>query len=261
MKIALLISGSPRTFILKEQISFFENFLNNLKKQGTVDIFILLKLNDDNISKDLIFSQTGIKNLDEMVNVLNPKYIEFFNSFETKYLTFKYECFFSQITMIDNLIKKTEEFDNYDMFIRIRPDCIVSENINFSLLDKDVVYTMKKCDSRGHDCMFIFNKNVLEKWWIKKIRVILNNHEIYKHLWDTPDYAIFNIFPTVQFFNGGIIRDYGKIVSWIDSPGHILEYLTWNYYENYLELKKTLDFDIFIQELSKKYTFKNTLPM
>ena len=70
MRIALLISGEPRSIVFKEQIGFFTNLIHSLENQGyIVDTYCMFKLKP---TVDFINSEEGLINLDTLLKILNP---------------------------------------------------------------------------------------------------------------------------------------------------------------------------------------------
>lgn len=210
MKVAILISGAPRTFVLEEQIIFYTNFLKNIKETAEYDVFLMLKINDT----DRIQSLQGLENLQKMIQVLNPKYSIAFEQW-----TINNDVYYSQINMINHLMHKALEYETennrYDYFIRIRPDLLLLDTIDLNKIE-NYVYTSYKFDSPGNDQFFIINRKVLILWWFKMIEPTLSQLDIYK---GAPD-IIFNKCKLLvkQCLRSGIVRDYKKIDSW--NHGH-----------------------------------------
>lgn len=250
MHIAILISGEPRAIVFKEQIRFFQNLIRSLESQGyTIDIFCMFKLNREG---GFIQSEEGLKNFRELLEILNPVHLEFFYEFKNEdRIEYKPRAFYSQIRMIDTLIVKALSLRQYDFFLRIRPDCILNGMLQMKTFDYDTVYSSVKCDAVGNDQMFICHRNMIEKWWIPIIRTSL------PYVCDVkpgstllPDYFIFYHCPTRQIIQSGLIRDYGKITSWIQYPQDQLvldDY--WFDEESYMKLKDTIHHEEFIKSL------------
>ena len=254
MRIAVLISGEPRSIVFKEQINSFKCLFDDLTKEGYIlDTYCMFKLNP---VKDFIQSEEGLINLEEILKLFRPKYLEFFYEFKEDVVFNKKfnkqwpPMFFSQIKMIDTLIIKSYEYE-YDLFLRIRPDCVLNGKLDISKMKSDTVYTSVKCDAVGNDQMFICSRHMIDKWWIPIIRPA--NYYIFDLKVESslsPDYFIFYHCPTAQIIKSGLIRDYEKIISWIGYPGNplLLENF-WNYKESYQKLNNTMDRPEFLEKL------------
>ena len=157
MKIALLISGEVRTFVLKEQYLFFKRLLMYLNQfYETVDVFIILKIpngvngtnvinviNEVNgtniINNTLIQSNVGVRNFKKILKLLQPKYLQCFYDFILKDFT----TYNIQLKMIDMCIDSALKYQlqhniRYDNFFRIRPDSC------FLLNELDIIKFQKK---------------------------------------------------------------------------------------------------------------------
>jgi hypothetical protein len=231
MKVALLISGHIRTFVLKEQILFFSLFLNQIKQNHHCDVYLLLKIDDVYIQ-----SNKGLHHLSILLNILNPVYSVAFTSFSKNN-----DVYYSQIKMIDMLIESSK--DKYDYYIRTRPDLILFDTIYFNELKKDKIYTSFKTDAIGNDQFFIISNDLLHSWWLNKIRPTLEDEINYTKL---PDYVIFDSVKenVIQLYNSGLVRYYGKITQWNPTEIHVPY---WILNEDYPKLKYT----IFVHKLKK----------
>ena len=254
MRIAVLISGEPRAIVFKEQIRFFTRIYNSLVKDGHIlDTYCMFKLNP---TKDYIQSEEGLLNFSEILEVFKPKYLEFFYEFkEDPWLRLKFKkrfppLYFSQIKMIDNLIKQASS-NRYDLFLRIRPDCILNQPLTINSINLDTVYTSIKCDAPGNDQFFYFSKKMLDTWWIPIIRPSLNYiYDIDSSSSLCPEYFIFNHCKKKQVIGSGLIRDYNKITAWIrypDKPMTIENF--WSDEKSYQKLKITIDAKLFLDKL------------
>ena len=250
MKVALLISGSPRTFVFDEVIDYFIKFINSYK-DIEFDIYIIFKLNEclrdcsgAHTARNFLKSDKGLENFEKILNIFNPKYINCFYNF-----IFDDRGYYSQIKMIDILIDesiKNEILHNfkYDFFIRMRPDSVLREKIDFNSLNKDYIYTCYKHDAPGSDQFFIINQKILYEWWIKDVRpTLIKGCPKY-----CPEYYIFNKKRSIvkQFISSALVRDYNKIVSWTDKYGEITIKNFWYDYSEYLKflnLNNTSDFE------------------
>lgn len=254
MRIAILISGEPRGIVFKEQIQFFTSLYNSLVKDGHIlDTYCMFKLNP---SSDYIQSEEGLQNLNIILDLFKPKYLEFFYEFkEDPWLRLKFKqiyppCYFSQIKMIDTLIKQCGSND-YDLFLRIRPDCILNEQLHLNSIDLETVYTSIKCDAPGNDQFFYFSKEMLNKWWIPIVRPSLNYiYDLDSSSSLCPEYFIFNYCQRKQIIGSGLIKDYNTITSWIDYPGKpmILDNF-WSHEKSYAQLKIRIDKELFLTTL------------
>jgi hypothetical protein len=258
----MLICGEPRGIVFKEQIQFFTSLYNSLVKDGHIlDTYCMFKLNPTN---DYIQSEEGLQNFNVLLDLFKPKYLEFFYEFkEDQWLRTKFKqiyppCYFSQIKMIDNLINQCGSID-YDLFLRIRPDCILNQPLNLNSIDSETVYTSIKCDAPGNDQFFYFSKEMLQKWWIPIIRPSLNYiYDLDSSSSLCPEYFIFNHCQRKQIIGSGLIRDYNSITSWIDYPRKpmILDNF-WSNEQSYAKLKIRMDKRIFLTILKHMITKYN----
>jgi hypothetical protein len=224
--IALLLSGSPRTFVLREQINFFTHFIN----VNSCDVYILLKI----APGEMIISKEGLENLRIMLRILKPVFVATFHTFSVNN-----DVYYSQIRMIDFLLTIAMKTRPYDYFIRMRPDMIVYDKIYMP--PQSTIYTSYKTDAIGNDQFFIISKKMVYTWWIKQIRPTLTNPSLWKNL---PDYVIFNSIKknTIQKFNSGLVRT-DRIDEWnptkINKP-----------YFLYRNQFTPMDYSSFLKELS-----------
>jgi hypothetical protein len=254
MKIAILISGEPRGLVFKEQIRFFTSLYNSLVKDGHIlDTYCMFKLNPNS---DYIQSEEGLSNFSKVMDLFKPKYLEFFYEFkEDAWLRRKFKeiyppLYFSQIKMIDCLITEANKYE-YDLFLRIRPDCILKGRLDLSSINPNVVYTSIKCDAPGNDQFFYFSKKMLEIWWIPIIRQSLNYiSELSPNSKFCPEYFMFNHCEKKQVIMSGLIRDYNKITSWVDYPGKpmIIDGF-WSDEESYKKMMKRMEKKVFLDKL------------
>jgi hypothetical protein len=240
MRVALLISGHARTFVFQEQRRFFKHFLKSLKKQASVDVYIMLKIDDR------LKTYQGIKNLKKIIKTLNPVYSIAFEKWSENN-----DVYYSQIKMIQHLcIKATKQYANkdYDFYIRIRPDLVLNSTIDLKRLQllttfTPRIYTSYKFDSIGNDQFIIIPKKCIH--WLLELPM---HPTLYEKL---PDYVIFNhIRPFVsQIVGSGIVREYKKIQTWnikhdeLNPQNYWREKQDFIPNENYLEeLKKIIPF-------------------
>jgi hypothetical protein len=263
MKIAILICGEPRAIVFNEQIQFFTSLYNSLVKDGhTLDTYCMFKLNP---KADYIQSEEGLSNFSKLIEVLKPRYLEFFYEFkEDQWLRTNFKeiyppLYFSQIKMIDRLITEANKSD-YDLFIRMRPDCILKGILDLSSIDPNIVYTSIKCDAPGNDQFFYFSRNMLYKWWIPIIRPSLNYiRELSPNSKLCPEYFIFNHCEKKQVIGSGLIRDYNKITSWVEYPGKpmVIDGF-WKDEESYKKMAKNIEQSVFLEKLSVYNCLMNT---
>jgi hypothetical protein len=152
--------------------------------------------------------------------------------------------------MIDNLIKQAQS-NEYDLFLRIRPDCILNQPLHLNSIDLETVYTSIKCDAAGNDQFFYFSKEMLNKWWIPIVRPSLNYiYDLDSSSSLCPEYFIFNHCQRKQVIGSGLIRDYNEITSWIDYPAKpmIIDNF-WSHEKSYEHLKISIDATIFLDKL------------
>jgi hypothetical protein len=269
MRIALLISGEPRTIVFKEQIRFFTNLIHSLENQGyIVDTYCMFKLKP---TVDFINSEEGLINLDTLLKILNPKHLEFFYKFndeefiEKKFKSYYPKSFCSQIRMIDSLIKKAIESNlEYDFFLRIRPDCVLNGSLDMKSFNDSTVYSSIKCDAVGNDQMFLCHRNMINIWWIPIIRPsVFYFYHMKPDSTMSPDYFIFYHCSTKQIIESGLIRDYNVITAWIHHrEDKLILNNYWAFHENYLLLKKSIRDEDFIEKLNPiLLKYKGTLKL
>lgn len=218
MKIALLISGTPRTFIYNEQVRFFNNLKEKIiRENNEVDIYLFLKIKD---SVKFIISKNGLKNLRKQLINLNPKYFKIIYSFGDIYdnnnIIQKFKRnYYSQMKPIDILLNKATKNKKYDWFIRIRPDFYLdlnSYNFNMVSKNKNYIYTTPKKDCKGSCDFFIFSNKMRKIWWNKYIANNLSNKLV------NPEYYIFNFIKKNQIIKEqmiyGLVRRYNTINTW-----------------------------------------------
>lgn len=198
MKIALLISGHCRTFVYEEQRIFFEKLIKYLQTFGQCDTFIMLKT-DQKMQTD-----QGIIQLEKIIKMLNPVYSIAFKQWQQH----DNNCYYSQMRMIRHLVDKS--VNNYDYYIRIRPDCVIPSLEQIKLTN--ALYTSRKFDSRGNDQFFIMSQQIIKEWFLK-IRIA--------PMKVSPEYYIFNVKTINSNINSGLVRDYKKIESWNTHHSHL----------------------------------------
>lgn len=263
MKIAILISGEPRTIVFNEQIRFFTSLYNSLVKDGhTLETYCMFKLNP---KSDYIQSEEGLSNFSKLMELFKPRYLEFFYEFkEDTILRQKFKqiyplSYFTQIKMIDRLVREANKSD-YDLFMRIRPDCILNGKLDVRSINPNVVYTSIKCDAPGNDQFFYFSKKMLDTWWIPIIRPSLNYiSELSPNSNLCPEYFIFNHCEKKQVIESGLIRGYNTITSWVEYPGKPLVIDGfWSDEESYKKLTMGIKKNVFLEKLSIYKCIMNT---
>ena len=265
MKIALLISGTPRTFFFDEQINFFKKLKQKLcSENNSVDVYIFLKLQD--VGKyNFFISKVSISKIIEHYDNLNPVYFEIINNFGNEYKNKELDRYkrnyYSIMKPIDILLKKTENIQNYDWFIRIRPDFYLDLSqmkFNFNKKDTNNIYTVEKNKNGGNDQYFIFSRLLYNIWWKK----YLSNN--IKNIPKNPEYYIFlfinknNII--TEKITYGIVRNYNSIQSW-NNNNNRYELVLKDYWLNNNINFKSIDYLTFEKELNKtiKKTNKNII--
>ena len=219
MKVALLISGTPRTFVYNEQVKLFNNLKQKIiSENNEVDVYLFLKIKDSAVN--YIISKNGLKNLKKQLNNLNPKYFKIIYSFGKKYenknVTQKFKRnYYNQMKPIDNLLNIAVKNKKYDWFIRFRPDFYLdlkSFNFNMHLKNENLIYTTPKKDCKGSCDFFIFSNKMRIFWWNKYISNDLSNKLV------NPEYYIFNFIRKNQIIKEkmiyGLVRRYNKIDTW-----------------------------------------------
>lgn len=195
MKIALLISGHCRTFVYEEQRIFFERLIKYLQKFGHCDTYIMLKTDQ--------MMQQGMYQLEKIMKMLNPVYSVAFKEWNQH----DNNCYYSQMRMIRHLVDKSYHVDksvnNYDYYIRIRPDCVIPclEDIQLNMS----IISSRKFDSRGNDQFFIMSQKIVKEWFLKLPITPMNV---------SPEYYIFNKIQVTKSIKSGLVRDYKRIESW-----------------------------------------------
>ena len=266
---AVLISGEIRTFVLKEQVLHWRRLIEELRKHfQTIHVYMVLKIpqRDCSGSNRFVQSEQGLQHFKELLVLLEPIYIYCFYDF--LYENGMYGGFNGQLKMIDMCIEKAMEHPiHYDLFFRIRPDCafLIQEIASFFTTTQIVnaVYTSIKYDAPGSDHAFVFNQDILNEWWIKKVRPKL----LAKHS-RSPEYVIFSGIKIHQSFKDWLIREYNVTHCWIN---------TWNTSKeikgkynsemmptadivSYLAVCKTLPHDVFLTKFPVPvHTFRTLL--
>jgi len=159
---------------------------------------------------DLLKTHQGIKNLKKIMKVLNPVYSIVFEKWRENN-----DVYYSQMKMVQHLCRMAlkygalngETTNQYDFFIRIRPDLVLNAPIDLSNL-RNRIYTSYKFDAIGNDQFIIMPKNTMQ--WILNIPMVPS---IYNKC---PDYIIFNHIRQYvsQIVGSGIVRNYKKIQTW-----------------------------------------------
>ena len=245
MKVALLVVGTPRTFIIQEQINFFNELKNNIENDYELDIYIYLKLKDKNSEgNDYIQSEIGLNNFKKQINQLKPKFIKIIEILDYEYENEKFANK-NQTTMINYLLDYIKEREyNYDWFIRIRPDYnfnLINFNFNFNKLNKNNVYSAIKCDAVGNDQFFYFSNHYIN---IFKNNIINYDKKL------PPEYYIFNNTNIYQnkSIDGGLIRCYNKFICWDKRANQIKNKLfLYDYEKNKYQIK--IDYNIFLERI------------
>jgi len=227
MKIALLISGNCRTFVLQEQYIFFEKLIKYLNKFGKCDVYLMLK------TDDLMKTDQGLINLEKIIKMLNPVYSIAFKQWNQH----DNNCYYSQMRMIRHLVEISRK-NEYDYYIRIRPDTYIPNlteiNMNVNLC------TSRKFDSRGNDQFFIMSKQMLYMWFLKlPIRPMSVS----------PEYFIFNV-PLKQCINSGLVRSYNRIQGWNFRHCHLRA--EWLPEQNFVSVSN----EVFINKLKEIIDYK-----
>ena len=238
MRIALLISGHCRTFVFQEQRFFFENFIKHLEKIGDCDVYLMLK------TDELMKSNEGINNLKKMIDTIKPVYSIAFK----RWLSNDDNCYYSQMKMIRFLVDKTKV--NYDYYIRIRPDCIITESITTEHmeafeLNTNYIYTSRKFDSKGNDQFFIIPRSQI-KWFLDLPIIPMSV---------SPEYYIFNSIETNPIIKSGLVRDYKRIESWNFYHCHLNVRNYWIKKEKYHPISN----EIFINKLKNIMHYQEVL--
>lgn len=266
MKLAILISGEVRTFVLKEQYLFFERLLIHLKQfYDLVDVFMILKIpgpNDDtnnynimnNINNKFIQSIHGLKYFEKIIKLLQPKYLHCFYDFK---LNPGFTSFNIQLKMIDMCIDaalkyQSEHNISYYTFFRIRPDsCFLLNELDIINKQNCSIYTSIKSDAFANDQIIIINKYVLYTWWFKNVKKIVNSP-----MKVSPEYIIYNGYNKylVSNFQNWIIRGYNNVINWdkmyLQKQQLSSEYV-FQYMDDYNQMLILLPHTEFIEKIKK----------
>ena len=287
MKIALLISGEVRTFVLKEQYLFFKRLLMYLNQfYECVDVFIILKIpkdyneikddnefneinesnvnesnvNDSNVNESniinntLIQSHAGLRNFKKILKLLQPKYLQCFYDFILKKGFTPYNIQLKMIDMcIDSALKYQSQHNiRYDTFFRIRPDsCFLLNDIDIINKQNCSIYTSIKSDALANDQIIIINKFVLYSWWVKYVKKI-----IMCPIKVPPEYIIYSGYKAyiVSTFQNWLIRGYKDVKSW-DKMSHAKVDLSceykFKYIDNYKKILMIIPHDVFLKKIKK----------
>ena len=232
MKIAILISGHCRTFVFQEQRFFFERFIKDLQKIGQCDVYLMLK------TDKLMQSNEGIDNLKKIIDIIKPVYSISFKRWSTN----DNNCYYSQMKMIRFLVDKAK---NYDYYIRIRPDSIITENISKIIYEMKGICTSRKFDSKGNDQFFIIPRSHLN--WFLYLPIVPMSV--------SPEYYIFNSIETNPIIKSGLVRDYKKIESWNFYHCHLNIRNYWIKQEKYHPISN----EVFINKLKNIIQYQEVL--
>lgn len=250
MKVALLISGTPRTFVFDEQVKFFNDLKQKIiNENNKLDIYLFLKIKD---SVNYISSENGLKNLIKQLENLNPLYFKIIYSFGEKYENNQVPVwckrqYYNQMKPIDILLNVASNNKKYDWFIRIRPDFYLdlnSYNFDMHTKNKYFIYTTPKDDCKASTDFFIFSNKMRKIWWDKYISNNLSNKLV------NAEYYIFNFINENRIIKQnmiyGLIRKYKKILTWNKNGRQRLRL------KNYWLKKKIfnqLDYEVFKKEI------------
>ncbi len=271
MKIALLISGEVRTFVLKEQYLFFKRLLMYLNQfYDTVDVFIILKIpngtnvinevngingtNETNmINNTLIQSNVGVRNFKKILKLLQPKYLQCFYDFILKDFT-PYNIQLKMIDMcIDSALKYQSQHNiRYDTFFRIRPDsCFLLNELDIINKQNCSIYTSIKSDALANDQIIIINKFVLYSWWQNYVKKLIKCT-----IKVPPEYIIYKGYKAylVSNFQNWLIRGYNDVKNW-DKRAHTKLDLSseykFKYVDNYNKMLMLIPHDLFLKKIKK----------
>lgn len=258
MKIALCISGSIRSFPREIFRKSFENLKNNMPE---FDVFVVLKTEDN--KNTLMNNEKSIDEFIKTMSVVKPKKVFLFNSYVYKRIRSKYSLYATQMLMIKKSFDIAMEYNNYDYFIRYRPDFIMFEpKFDINLIDENTIYTTRKFDSPASDQLFMISKKV-KNIWFDKLEYISVKHK-------SPEYHIFNQLDeniklsNGKLFYGGLLRNIGnEILFWDEQIENLKftdtitlecsdkKFIEENFlailYDRLLDLSKKMNFDIEIK--------------
>jgi hypothetical protein len=236
MKIALLISGHCRTFVYEEQRIFFEKLIKYLQTFGHCDTFIMLKTDQK------MQTYQGIKQLEKMIKMLNPVYSIAFKQWNQH----DNNCYYSQMKMIRHLVDKSA--NNYDYYIRIRPDCVILHLEQIQLNISTSIISSRKFDSRGNDQFFIMSQKIVKEWFLKLPIIPMKV---------SPEYYIFNVknIKIKTNIHSGLVRDYKRIESWNTHHSHLNIKNYWIKQVDYTPIS----YDIFINKLKNIINYQEVI--
>lgn len=261
MKIALLISGTPRTFFFDEQINFFKKLKQKLcSENNIVDIYIFLKLQDAR-NYNFLISKVSITKIIEHYDNLNPVYFKIINNFGNEYKNKEFDRYkrnyYNIMKPIDILLQKSEKIQRYDWFIRIRPDFYLDlSQMNFNFHKKNVnhIYTLIKNKNTGNDLYFVFSRLLYKLWWKKHLRNNIQN------IAKNPEYYIYKFINKNNIIKEeityGLVRDYNYIETW-DNNSKRHNLILKDYWLNENINFEPLDYSLFEKKLNKIIKKKN----
>lgn len=229
-KYALCISGSIRSFPRSIFIDSIKIILNEIPN---IDIFIVLKITDT--IKNLLNSPEGINSLIQHFKYLKPKKLIFVESFLEKNINLS--SYSSQLLLINKSIEIACKYDNYNYFIRFRPDFILLNlNLDIKNLNDDTIYTTRKSDAKASDQVFMFSSKLRKIWW--------NNINFFLTKKKSPEYVIFkNLSKHITLkngpcFYGGLLRNEATHLCFWDKNSKI------NYKDKYnLKISEDIKFE------------------
>jgi hypothetical protein len=222
MRIALLISGHCRTFVYQEQCIFFEKLIKYLSRFGKCDTYLMLK------TDQLMQTEQGLINLEKIIKTLKPLYSIAFKQWREN----DDNCYYSQMKMIRYLIDKS--INDYDYYVRIRPDCIIP-NLEHIKLNHPLC-TSRKFDAAGNDQFFIMSKRAVNEWFLNIPIIVVNT---------SPEYYIFNHVNKCINIDSGLVRSYKRIEGWNSYHCHLN---VKNYWLSE-QLFEPIPYDIFVNKL------------
>jgi len=261
--IALLISGNIRTFVLKEQILFFQRLMDYLHLRfHHVHTYIVLKIPIEN-EFELIKSKSGLVHFQELMEILNPVFLYCFHDFiyENGFHGFNSQFKMVDMCMVKAMEKQQAETFTYDIFFRVRPDsCFLISELEIEKKRENKIYTSIKFDSIANDQVFLFNSYVLEHWWIAVVQDILSRPmrtDIF------PENSLFecNTEMVHQYFRNWLVRDYDVMHDWNPKEHDLFitniqdEYI-WEHLDNYQTLLVPISQEEFMNgviEIVEKY--------
>lgn len=203
-KLAICIVGSIRSFTRKP---YRDGLRLLLESFPNAHIFIVFKLEDKLNTLTLVNSEYGVNEFMETINVMreNLKHVFFFEKFIDKKTN--NSTFISQLLSVNKCFNIAQQTDEYDYYMRMRPDYVILDMKLPESFDESIVYTAFQKGAPACDMVYLFSKKQKKTWWDKYVLKLIDEPRWYNHL--TPEHILFEktkVLNGPQFY-GGLLRN------------------------------------------------------